>query len=84
VGFTWYSLTDQVDWVHALREKRGDVDPVGLYTLDRRQRPVGTAFRKLIADWRDVLPAQSLSLQLPVLLPFDQDGWPPGEGGPTA
>ena len=85
VGFTWYSLTDQVDWVHALREKRGNVDPVGLYTLDRRERPVGGAFRKLIADWRNVLPAQSLCLQVPVLLPFEQDGWPPGEGGgPTA
>ena len=81
VGFTWYSLTDQVDWIHALREKRGDVDPVGLYDLDRRIRPAGKAFRKLIADWRDVLPAQSLCLQVPVLLPFDQDGWPRGEGG---
>ena len=84
VGFTWYSLTDQVDWIHALREKRGDVDPVGLYDLDRRVRPVGKAFRKLIADWRGVLPAQSLCLQVPVLLPSDQDGWPRGEGGGEA
>ncbi len=81
VGFTWYSLTDQVDWIHALREKRGDVDPVGLYDLDRGIRPVGAAFRKLIADWRGVLPAQSLCLQLPVLMPMDRDGWPAGEGG---
>jgi beta-glucosidase len=84
VGFTWYSLTDQVDWVHALREKRGDVDQVGLFDLDRRIRPVGKAFRKLIADWRGVLPAQSLCLQVPVLLPSDQDGWPRGEGGGEA
>ena len=42
---------------------------------------MGKAFRKLIADWREVLPAQSLCLQVPVLLPFDQDGWPAGEGG---
>jgi beta-glucosidase len=80
VGFTWYSLTDQVDWVHALRIRRGDVDPVGLYDLDRQIRPVGRAYRKLIADWRDVLPAQSLCLQVPVRTLRERDDWPPGEG----
>ena len=29
VGFTWYSLTDQVDWDSALREMRGHVNPLG-------------------------------------------------------
>src|SRR3954452_12756186 len=65
VGFTWYLLTDQVDWDVALREQRGRANPLGLYDLDRRIRRVGSAYRKLIADWRDVLPAQSLCLQVP-------------------
>ena len=41
VGFTWYSLTDQVDWDIALREDNGRVNPLGLYDLDRKIRPVG-------------------------------------------
>ena len=41
VGFTWYSLTDQVDWDTALREDNGSVNPLGLYDLDRKIRPVG-------------------------------------------
>ena len=64
VGFTWYSLTDQVDWDTALRERNGRVNPLGLYDLDRKIRPVGAAYRKLIADWRDVLPAQSVCLSV--------------------
>ena len=35
VGFTWYRLTDQVDWDIALREPLGNVDPVGLFDLNR-------------------------------------------------
>jgi beta-glucosidase/6-phospho-beta-glucosidase/beta-galactosidase len=50
-GFTWYSLTDQVDWQHALRVERNDLHPVGLFDLHRRQRPVGEAYRKLIRDY---------------------------------
>ncbi len=48
-GFTWYSLTDQIDWQHALRVERDDLHPVGLYDLGRKLRPVGEAFRDLIA-----------------------------------
>ena len=40
-GFTWYSLTDQIDWDTALREKNNRVNPLGLYDLDRNIRPVG-------------------------------------------
>ncbi|WP_293863579.1 family 1 glycosylhydrolase [uncultured Alsobacter sp.] len=69
VGFTWYSLTDQVDWDTALRERNGRVNPLGLYDLDRKIRPVGAAYRKLIADWRDVLPAQSVCLSVPLVTP---------------
>lgn len=69
VGFTWYSLTDQVDWDTALREANGRVDPVGLYDLDRKIRPVGLAYKRLVQQWGQVLPAQSLCLQLPVVMP---------------
>jgi beta-glucosidase len=51
-GFTWYSLTDQVDWDLMLGEQRGHVNPRGLFDLDRRIRPVGEAYRELIAAWR--------------------------------
>ena len=69
VGFTWYSLTDQVDWDTALREQNGHVNPLGLYDLDRNIRAVGLAYKKLISDWRDVLPTQSVCLQVPVVMP---------------
>lgn len=71
VGFTWYSLVDQMDWAVALREVRGIVDPVGLYDLDRKIRPVGERYKQLISDWRDVLPTQSVCLQIPVMMPSE-------------
>jgi beta-glucosidase/6-phospho-beta-glucosidase/beta-galactosidase len=61
IGFTWYSLTDQVDWDTALREDNGTVNPLGLYDLDRKIRPVGETYREPIAEWREILPTQSLS-----------------------
>ncbi|HYG74563.1 MAG TPA: family 1 glycosylhydrolase [Planctomycetota bacterium] len=64
IGFTWYSLTDQVDWDTALRENNGNVNPLGLVDLDRQIRPVGEAYRELVAHWRDILPADSVSLDL--------------------
>lgn len=73
IGFTWYSLTDQVDWDTALREDNGNVNALGLYDLDRNIRKVGTAYRQLISDWRDVLPVQSECLILPLVLPDDFD-----------
>ena len=69
LGFTWYSLTDQVDWDTALRENNGRVNPLGLYDLDRKIRPVGEAYKKIIAEWRDVLPTQSVCLVVPIVTP---------------
>jgi beta-glucosidase len=66
VGFTWYSLTDQIDWDVALREVNNRVHPVGLFDLDRNCRPVGHAYKKLIADWHELLPASSHCLVVPV------------------
>lgn len=62
IGFTWYSLTDQVDWDSALREDAGHVNPVGLYDLDRKIRPVGEAYKQLIHNWCRILPTGSFSL----------------------
>ena len=64
LGFTWYSLTDQVDWDTALRENNGRVNHLGLVDLDRKEQPVGTAYRKLIDQWRDILPTESHSLDV--------------------
>ena len=69
VGFTWYSLTDQVDWDTALREQNGNVNPLGLFDLDRKIRNVGVAYKKLIKDWREVLPASSVCLVVPIVPP---------------
>jgi beta-glucosidase len=54
-GFTWYSLTDQIDWQHALRHERNDLHPVGLYDLQRRMRPVGEAYRGMIANHQHLI-----------------------------
>ena len=62
LGFTWYSLTHQVDWDTALREDNGHVNELGLYDLERQIMPVGRAYQKLIQQWRDVLSAESYGL----------------------
>jgi len=54
VGFTWYSLTDQIDWSIALSEPIGMVYPVGLVDLNREARIVGLAYRHLIDLYRDL------------------------------
>ena len=73
LGFTWYSLTDQVDWDTALREPNGTVNPLGLYDLDRKIRPVGVAYKKLISQWSEVLPMNSECLQLPLVAPSEYE-----------
>jgi len=75
VGFTWYSLTDQVDWDTALREMSGHVNPLGLVDLQRNIRPVGAAYKALIGDWREVLPTQSVCLRVPVVAPSAHAAW---------
>jgi beta-glucosidase len=69
VGFTWYSLTDQMDWDTTLREKNNRVSPVGLYDLDRRIRPVGQAYKQLIQDWGRHLPTETVCLTVPIAFP---------------
>jgi beta-glucosidase/6-phospho-beta-glucosidase/beta-galactosidase len=53
IGFTWYSLTDQIDWEIGLTRANGTVDPVGLFDLNRDPRPVGLSFRHLIDMHKD-------------------------------
>lgn len=51
LGFTWYSLIDQVDWDSALAYDRGVVNPVGLFDLHRRPRPVAAAYQELLREF---------------------------------
>ena len=53
IGFTWYSLTDQIDWDNASTEAYGNVFPVGLFDLNRDVRTVGLAYKQLIDMYRD-------------------------------
>ncbi len=63
LGFTWYSLTDQIDWDTALREENNNVNECGLFDLARKIRPVGEAYKKLIDRWREILPTESQGLR---------------------
>jgi beta-glucosidase/6-phospho-beta-glucosidase/beta-galactosidase len=53
VGFTWYSLVDQIDWSIAMSQAVGIVYPVGLFDLNREARTVGLAYMHLIEMYRD-------------------------------
>jgi beta-glucosidase len=61
-GFTWYSLTDQIDWQYALRHERNHLHAVGLYDLKRRPRPVAQRYREIIGQWGSVLAASTPDL----------------------
>jgi len=62
VGFTWYSLTHQVDWDSALRNDDGIINELGLYDLDRKIMPVGESYKLLISQWKDILQEESYGL----------------------
>jgi beta-glucosidase/6-phospho-beta-glucosidase/beta-galactosidase len=62
IGFTWYSLTHQVDWDSALRNDAGVINKLGLYDLDRKIMPVGKAYKNLIKQWKDILEEESYGL----------------------
>lgn len=53
IGFTWYSVTDQIDWDRAIERPLGVIHPVGLFDLNRDPRPVGLSYKHLIDAHRD-------------------------------
>ena len=53
VGFTWYSLQDQVDWNIGLTRALGNVFPVGLFDLNREPRAVAQAYKYLIEMYKE-------------------------------
>jgi beta-glucosidase/6-phospho-beta-glucosidase/beta-galactosidase len=63
IGFTWYGLVDMLDWDSALTKLRGHVNQVGLFTLDRKERKVGKAFRSLVETYAH-LPISSSKMLL--------------------
>jgi beta-glucosidase/6-phospho-beta-glucosidase/beta-galactosidase len=62
IGFTWYSLIDQVDWDSLLVEDVGRINRYGLFSLDREIRPVGELYRDLIRTWRGRISNGMLSI----------------------
>ena len=54
LGFTWYSLIDQIDWDVGLAEKLGHANACGLYDLQRRPRPVAAAYRALLEEFGQI------------------------------
>ena len=54
LGFTWYSLTDQIDWDSTLAKQQGHVNACGLYDLERHERPVARAYRQLLAEFGQI------------------------------
>lgn len=62
VGFTWYSLTHQMDWDTALREDNNNLHEVGLFDLDRKLMPVGHAYKRLIQQWKDIVGSENYGL----------------------
>jgi len=78
IGFTWYSLTDQVDWDIDLRQRRGHVVANGLVDLQRRVRGAGVEFRRIVGAW-SAGPADSAQPAcIPGWLETAQDGAPAG------
>ena len=64
MGFTWYSLIDQVDWDTALRENNGRVNSLGLYDINREIRDVGVAYKQLINQWRGILENETFGIHI--------------------
>jgi beta-glucosidase/6-phospho-beta-glucosidase/beta-galactosidase len=54
LGFTWYSLIDQVDWDIQLAEQRGTVNACGLFDMERRPRPVADAYRSVLEEFAGI------------------------------
>ena len=62
IGFTWYSLIDQVDWDTALLEDNNRIHNVGLYDINRNIREVGKAYKKLIGQSQNIFANEYLGI----------------------
>jgi len=65
IGYTWYSLIDQIDWQIQLREIRDEVTPNGLYTLARQPRQAAGIFRDLAHAYGGAALIESIPAGLP-------------------
>jgi beta-glucosidase/6-phospho-beta-glucosidase/beta-galactosidase len=54
VGFTWYSLIDQIDWDIQLAEVKNTVNACGLYDLARKPRPVAEAYQTILREFGQI------------------------------
>jgi beta-glucosidase/6-phospho-beta-glucosidase/beta-galactosidase len=54
LGFTWYSLIDQIDWDSGLAQKNGNVNACGLFDLDRKPRLVAEAYKQLLQEYGQI------------------------------
>ncbi len=52
IGYTWYSLQNQIDWDIQLREIRGNEVGNGMFRLDRSPNPVAAEFAELCRRYR--------------------------------
>lgn len=51
LGFTWYSLIDQVDWDIGLAERHGKINECGLFDINRKPHPVAAAYKLLLSEF---------------------------------
>ncbi len=54
LGFTWYSLIDQIDWDIQLAEVKNHVNECGLFDLDRKPRPVAEAYKAILKEFGQI------------------------------
>jgi len=80
LGFTWYSLTDQVDWDIQLKEIRNKQNPNGLFDLDRNPRPAAQAFRDLTTRYHDLPMIEDFAMGG---IPAPRHGRAPADDGRT-
>ena len=66
IGFTWYSLLDQIDWDHGLSKALGNVFPVGLFDLNRDPRITAQAYQQLLKLFGNT-PCPDFDLEAPCL-----------------
>jgi beta-glucosidase/6-phospho-beta-glucosidase/beta-galactosidase len=54
LGFTWYSLIDQIDWDTQLGEINNRVNECGLFDLNRKPRPVAEAYKTILREFGQI------------------------------